>query len=190
MSGASGASRIARPAREADTLRLFVALWPEETLQQQLLAQSARFATLGRRLPARNLHVTLAFLGAVVRDRTEAIVEAMRAAGPSACELVIDRLGYFKPSRILWAGASEVPEALVQYQRRLCERLRRAGLYSEERAFKLHVSLLRDAERPAPEQMRTDLRLDWSVRDVALVASEQTAEGSRYRVLARVPASG
>jgi 2'-5' RNA ligase len=190
VSGRGGASRATPATKTADTLRLFVALWPEESLQEALLAESARFAALGRRLPARNLHVTLAFLGAVPRERVDDIAEAMRTAEPPACALVIDRLGYFKASRILWAGASEVPEALMQYQRRLCKRLRSARLHSEERAFKLHVSLLRDATRPAPEQMQTGLRLDWSVKDVALVASAQTAEGSRYRVLTRVAASG
>lgn len=190
MSRRVGGSRAGRPANTADTLRLFIALWPEEALQQQLLAESARFAGLGRRLPARNLHVTLAFLGAVARERVDEIVAAMRDADPPVCELTIDRLGYFKPSRILWAGTGAVPPALAQYQRRLCDRLRSAGLYSEERAFQLHISLLRDAARPAPEQLQTSLRLHWAVRDAALVASEQASAGSRYRVLARVAASG
>jgi 2'-5' RNA ligase len=66
-------------------LRLFVALWPDESLQRQLLAQSAPLAELGRRIPARNLHVTLAFLGSVEERKVDAVIDAMREARPPAC---------------------------------------------------------------------------------------------------------
>jgi 2'-5' RNA ligase len=171
-------------------LRLFVALWPDESLQQQLLAQSAPLAELGRRIPARNLHVTLAFLGGVEEEKAETVIHAMREARPPACDFTLDRLGYFAQSRIVWAGAGEVPAELAAYQARLNEALARAGLRSEKRAFKLHVSLLREVEKaPAAQLLQTRMRLPWAVREVALVASELASGGSRYRVLARVPAA-
>jgi 2'-5' RNA ligase len=169
---------------------LFVALWPEASLQQQLLAQSAPLAALGRRIPARNLHVTLAFLGDVEEPRIAVITQAIRQARPPACAFTLDQLGYFAQSRIVWAGAGVVPPELAAYQARLNQALGHAGLRSEKHGFKLHVSLLRDVEqKPARELLQTRMQLPWAVRDVALVASELASGGSRYRVLTRVPAA-
>jgi len=159
-------------------------------LQQQLLAQSAPLAGLGRRIPARNLHVTLAFLGDVEEPRIAAITQEMQQARPPACAFTLDKLGYFAQSRIVWAGAGVVPPELAAYRARLNEALGHAGLRSEKRAFKLHVSLLRDVEKtPTAQLLQTRMRLPWAVRDVALVASELASGGSRYRVMARVPAA-
>lgn len=171
-------------------LRLFIALWPGEAVQDALFVHGARFAALGRRIPARNIHATLAFLGAVDPARVDEIVGLIRQARPPDCAFTLDRLGYFKPSRVLWAAAASVPQALRDHQERLAALLGQAGLYGEKRDFRLHVTLLRDVGRPADALLRTDLQVPWETRDVALAQSELTRDGARYRVLQRVNAPG
>lgn len=53
----------------SQTPRLFFALWPPDDLRQRLDEQAHQFPVEGRarRVPARNLHVTLAFIGEVDR---------------------------------------------------------------------------------------------------------------------------
>ena len=180
----------ARATRAVPSARLFIALWPDASTQDALHAEAARFAALGRRLSARNLHVTLAFLGNVPLRRVEAITGLMRDAGPAACEFTLEHFGYFAQSGVLWAAPVATPVAVAAYQQRLTAALGAAGLRVEKRAFRLHVSLLRDAARPAPEQLNVPLNIPWRVRDIALVGSEPAAGGSRYVVLSRVPAPG
>jgi len=129
-------------------VRLFIALWPEAAVREALYAQAAPYAALGRRLPARNLHVTLAFLGAVPAGRIEELARLLRSARPPACKLSFDRLGYFARTRVLWAGCSVVPAPLAAYQQRLMTAQAGAGFRDEKRDFEPHVTLLRDAGRP------------------------------------------
>jgi len=166
--------------------RLFIALWPDASIQERLYRESARFAVLGRRLPARNLHVTLAFLGSVAPSRTEEIVRLMRGARPQAGELVLDTLAYFARSRVLGVAPSKVPAALTAYHQRLSSALATAGLRVEKRAFHPHVTLLRDATRPPAQQLMPPIAL--AVREIALVRSELSSGGSRYEVISRVSA--
>ena len=51
--------------REEENQRLFFALWPDEDARERL-ATVARDDSTGRWVSRDNLHVTLAFLGAVV----------------------------------------------------------------------------------------------------------------------------
>ena len=171
-------------------LRLFVALWPDERTQDAMYAEASRFSALGRRIPARNLHVTLAFIGSAAASQVRSISEVMREARPAACEFTMDRLGYFAQSRVLWAAPATVPPSLLAYQRRLSAGLGAAGFKMEKQAFRAHVTLLRDAVQPSPMQLGVALQVPWSVRDVALVQSETAPGGSRYQVINRSPAPG
>jgi len=184
---AGAAARRRPPAR---TLRLFIALWPDAATQERLHAEAARFAALGRRLPARNLHVTLAFLGSVAPARTEEIVRVMHEARPQACELVLDRLAYFARSGILGAACASVPAGLAGYHQRLSAALAAAGLRVEKRALHPHITLLRDAARPAPQQLTLAPPLTLAVREIVLVRSVLSPGGSRYEVISRVAAPG
>ena len=198
--------------------RLFIALWPDAAVREALYAQAAPYAALGRRLPARNLHVTLAFLGAVPAGRIEELARLLRSARPPACKLSFDRLGYFARTRVLWAGCSEVPAPLTAYQSRLMTALAGAGFRTEKRDFTPHVTLLRDAGRPPAGLSGRDVprarpadggtgvpeaepasagpgvpwsgaSVPWPVREIALVDSELAGSGPRYTVLRRVPAA-
>jgi 2'-5' RNA ligase len=94
--------------------RLFIAIWPNETLRSRLHEAARRCLADGRgRLVAQdNLHVTLAFLGAVDEARQACCEQvASRVASPGF-SLTVDRLGYWPRKQILWAGCSSEPPEL------------------------------------------------------------------------------
>ena len=74
-------------------MRLFFALWPDAFTQQSWFSELAPFlAPLGgRRVPAANLHLTLAFYGDVSEHRLDDLAEALVAAAarrtPIACRV-------------------------------------------------------------------------------------------------------
>ena len=182
------ARATARRQPPARPLRLFVALWPDASTQARLHAESARFASYGRRLPARNLHVTLAFLGSVVPARVDEVVQVIEAARPQACEVVLDKLAYFARSRVLAAAPSEVPVKLAACHGRLSMGLAALGRRVERHAFHPHITLLRDAMKPAAEHLVPAQPVAIAVREIVLVRSEPAPGGSRYEVIKRVPA--
>lgn len=129
------------------------------------------------------LHLTLAFLGDIPADR---VVDAMRVAVTIAIEpfdLMLDRVGYWKHNRIIWAGG-ESPR-LTSLADALGTGLRAADFSLDPRAFAAHVTLLRDArctEMPSLPQV-----LAWPARDFVLAESKPSREGARYEIVARWP---
>jgi 2'-5' RNA ligase len=170
-------------ARGAATERLFVALWPDAGTRAHL-AQAAGSSPPGRRIPAANLHLTLVFLGQVEAARRAVAASIMRAAAGKAFELVLDTRGHFAASRVLWLGSATPPAQLLALQARLTQGMRGAGFKLERRAFKAHVTLVRDCDRP--HLAGSAAPLAWPARELALVRSQPARGGSRYEVIESV----
>jgi 2'-5' RNA ligase len=115
-------------------LRLFVALWP---------TPATRAAAAAKRVPATDLHLTLAFIGAVPQQQRDAVI---RAAGiPSArIELRLDRLEVWQGGTVVLRPRS-VPAAIVELQARLAASLQAGGVPVDARPFAPHLTLGRKA---------------------------------------------
>lgn len=161
-----------------DTRRLFFALWPDEVLRVGLVERREQLGPVSRRrVPDHNLHLTLVFLGDQPADRLPRIEAAAGQVRGRACELVLDRFGWFPGARVLWLGG-EPPAALAACRRDLAARLERSGLTFDRRPFCPHVTLFRQVSprpaQPQPPPMR------WPVRDFSLIES---IPGRPYQVL-------
>lgn len=162
-------------------LRLFYALWPDETTRDALVA--LQMQQRGRRTKAHNLHVTLAFLGEQQIDRLHMLEEILAGLPQAPVRLSIDRIGYFKRKRIVWAGSHAVPEALITLQQSLTLSLVENGVeFDCSTDFTPHVTLARDAEPPLDAPFNT---FHWEVTQVALVQSCQEHGQLTYHVLAK-----
>jgi len=171
----------------ADTARLFFAAWPAAGVQETLhaVAERARRECGGRPVPQGNIHLTLAFLGNVPRDRLRQIEAVAGSIDGSRCDIEVDRLQYWKHNRILWAGVERCPESLAGLAGKLSAGLRAIGFKLDDRPYVLHVTLLRNA-RCAPAE-RSIAPVAWPIADVALVESVQRGDGRAYEVLRRWP---
>ena len=163
--------------------RLFFALWPG-TAERRALAAAAQCVTLedGRRVPPSNLHVTLAFIGAVDAPGQAA---CLRAAGRVEAEpfaLDVDRVGHFPRARVAWLGIGEQPAALATLVSTLRARLAEEAVPFDPRPFRCHVTLARAVVRLAlPQRVPA---VHWPVTEFALVESVTRAAGPRYEVRA------
>lgn len=175
------AAEVAAPLQR----RVFFALWPDEAVRNQL-EQAGREAHLscgGRRMRPETLHLTLAFIGGISPQRIpelESIAGAIRASG---FELTLDRLHCVPRRKIVWAGASKVPDALRDLAARLNAQLKAADFRSEERPFAAHVTLLRHAR--CDEKQPETPQIVWRVGDFVLVESELEPAGANYRIIRR-----
>lgn len=163
-------------------VRLFFALWPDDATRRRLhkLCRPALKRCGGRPVPARNYHVTLAFLGNVAADLVPAIRDAAARVEPVRLELKLDRFGHFPRARVAWFGPAETPPELAALARQLWEVLTPLGLEADRRPFRAHVTIARKIVRaPEPDCAQP---LSWPVQGFALIRSVTAPEGSRYVV--------
>ena len=158
--------------------RLFFALWPDAEIRRQLIDLQSRLAARGRRVPARRLHMTLAFLGQV---RLAQLPELRRIAAGLALPpepLVLDRLGWFEKAGAGWLGCSAVAPAWAAFARDLNAELQAAGFRHEDRPWQPHVTLYRDLRKPF-EMIRFEA-VQWTAESFCLVLSEHHKLGLGY----------
>ena len=168
------------------TKRLFFALWPPDALQDEIHRWAAGLTGVhGKQILARNLHITLAFLGP--RDAAEgsaarAVAEQIAGQGFT---LRLDGTGHWHGPRVVWLAPSVVPAALQELEASLRQGLARKGIELDARPFKPHLTLFRKISRvprdiPAPH-------LDWLIADFRLIESVTRPEGARYEILDNWP---
>jgi RNA 2',3'-cyclic 3'-phosphodiesterase len=168
----------------SDSLRLFFALWPDETLRAQLAQRMAALPVQHLRLMnPLNLHVTLAFLGSTSSARLPDLSATAAALSFEPCTLLFDQLTVWRRARVLVLSASQVPPALLAFTAELQARLRAEGFALDNKPFRPHVTLARDVHQPDSETPVAPLH--WPANDFVLVQSVPAAAGVRYEVLAR-----
>lgn len=163
-------------------LRLFFALWPDDATRRHL-AKASRPALKrcgGRPVPARNLHLTLAFLGDVPADWVPAIRAAAGEVAPPILDLELDRVGQFPAARVAWLGPARVPAELARVAAELWAAVAPVGVAPDRRPFRPHVTIARKIQRPP--DLNAAQPVHWRVRGFALIRSVTAQEGARYMV--------
>jgi 2'-5' RNA ligase len=173
--------------------KVFFALWPSDAERDRLAAWQKPLQRLcgGRAMRSEMLHNTLVFIGNVEQARLEALqLAAQEVNGPEvrgqAFELCFDAAHYWKHNHIVYAALGEIPPQLAQLVDALEQRLSVHGFSFDQRQYKPHVTLLRNARwtGDALPKMRP---VSWQTADFALVQSAQLQGEPHYRVLARFP---
>ncbi|MBU0620213.1 MAG: RNA 2',3'-cyclic phosphodiesterase [Gammaproteobacteria bacterium] len=172
-------------------LRLFFALWPG-TAGRAALAQwqpPLQERCGGKAMQASTLHCTLVFLGEVAEHRLEALKLAAQEATFRPFRLELTGGRYWGHNHIVYAAPDRTPPPLAELVRTLESGLHRHRFRFEQRPYKPHVTLLRNAQwsdRPLPAMEK----VRWQVQRFALVQSLSGAKGAYYRVLAHFGAAG
>ena len=166
--------------------RLFFALWPTDPIRARLAAEVQSQAALGRAIPARNLHVTAVFLGAVAEERLDLVRETGKLTLSGKFLLHLERMEFWRRSKLLCLVAESTPPALLALIDGLQAGLRERGFeLRAHETFRPHVTLVRDVTRgPAAAGIAP---LQWPVESFALVESQVGQRGSQYTVLEEWP---
>ncbi len=185
-------------------MRAFFCLELDPPLQQELdkITQTLRRVRLKVSwVKPENLHVTMRFLGEIseglVPKLEAAAREALRESDiPSAVTWELDRVGAF-PSverpRVVWVGSWQEPEMLGRLAIALQEKMEPLGFKPERDRFVTHITLGRvKDEGPVVRaltqalQALTPFRHTACVRDLTLMESQLTPQGSIYRPVFRL----
>ncbi len=167
----------------AGRARVFFALWPDAATAARLgaLARGLCEHCGGRAMRRDTLHLTLAFVGDVERERLEELQRIGAALSGAAFGLRLDRVGAWQNKRIVWVAPTHTPPVLAELAASLAGALRAAGYALEARAYAPHITLLRNAARP-PMRENVDA-FEWRIGGFALLESLRLPAGARYRKL-------
>ena len=158
-------------------MRLFIAIELDPPIRRAAyeLALELRESVAGRAVREDNMHLTLAFLGEQPGGRLGALRKCMERAAAGSFGLELGNVGRFRRSGgdIWWLGV------------RLCSELRSAGFETEERPFRPHITLLRQAGGDAPRTPDFP-PLEQRVERMTLFESLRERGALVYRPLARV----
>jgi 2'-5' RNA ligase len=192
-------------------MRLFLAADLDEGARASVAGAITRFRALAERdragctagvrwVDARNLHLTLHFLGEVDEGRLPLLKEAIAPA------LAFDRpriglagWGVFPPkapARVIWLGVAAGAGALGSAHASLAERLRAAGFTPEGRPFSPHLTVGRVKIPSGPHwerlarSMPPDPVCEWELHACTLFQSHVSPAGAVYRSLLSIPFAG
>lgn len=168
------------------TDRLFFAFWPDDRLVSELAGRVAGWTDGYPCKPQRSdqWHLTVEFLGSVVRERQSALHECaavLEGFLVTPDEIVLDRLEHWPRAQVLCVVAQSVPPRIADLVGALRRELARCGFEPEQRAFRPHLTLARKARQPLAAMAIDPVR--WPVRTLSLVRSCADASGSRYEPL-------
>ena len=169
-------------------LRLFLALrLPDEVVEDVVAWQArelrGRTAVRGRIVPPKNLHVTLAFLGARPAGELQSIMGVLEQAARESGVPVLEVGGYRETRSVGMLTLRDETGASVALAGRLHEALEELGVYRREsRPWLPHLTVLRFRERPRLRPALPELgRIVTS--DAAAYLSRLHPSGARYEVL-------
>ena len=167
-----------------NSIRLFFALWPDETVRKSLAKINAKLADnyMGKPMCPDNLHITLAFIGNVAEDSLECLLPMAASLKFKPFTLNLDYLGYFPEPRVIWAGQKQIPDALMTLVTELYNGVQLCGLKLDRRLFIPHLTLMRNIKSFNQISIKP---VYWPVTNFCLIKSINTPEGVEYSVLQR-----
>ncbi|WP_320669270.1 RNA 2',3'-cyclic phosphodiesterase [Patulibacter defluvii] len=190
---------MAGPRGRRPGQRLFVALAPPAAVGEALLAwtRDRRGQAPGTRpVPAEQLHVTLAFLGARTVAEIDPIADALASAVAERGGRPLPQLRLGSPlwlpprrPRVLAAEVHDDAGELDDLQAAIATALERAIGWREERPFRAHLTLARMRSDAAPDRrtLPATPAATFVPDAVILYRSHLEPSGARYEPLERLP---
>lgn len=164
-------------------MRLFIAICLNDSLKDSLVKLQNEARALGMDGSfslARNMHVTLAFIGEY--ERPDDVLKAMREVPIEPFEITVSGTGTF--GNILWGGL-KCPDCLKQYVCRLRKKLGDRGIPFDVKPFNPHITVARKFNGRA-EELHVEERT-MTVNRISLMLSARFDGILEYREIGKVP---
>ena len=135
-------------------MRLFISINFDDRTKENILSVQRRLKNLGkgRFTSPENLHLTLAFLGEVPKERISELKALMDGIDVSEMQLTFCEIGAFRKESELWWIGIRQNEKLSQLQAELVAKLKVAGFMPDSKRFKPHITLAREMHIGRVEQ--------------------------------------
>lgn len=165
--------------------RLFIGIALPPTLAESLADVQPKPVAGMRLAAARQMHLTLHFIGEAEIAR---IADILRLVKMQPQKLAVAGVGQFSQGAVLWAGVLR-DKALLKLHADIGRALAKAGVATEARPYKPHITLARCKPQVSRNiiddflERNAALQLaPVAVRQFALYSSNASREGPIYRV--------
>lgn len=146
------------------TKRLFFALWPDNRQRDQLrdVINSVAKTVEGRAVDRRNWHVTLPFIGQLDEQQIPDLQALASQIQVEPFRLVFDRLEFWARPKVACLAAATVPPELDNLVASLNDVLKLVGVTPEDRAYRPHITVSRNARSFTTERLTQRATTQWS----------------------------
>ena len=147
-----------------NTKRLFFALWPDNRQRERLrdVINSVAKTVEGRAVDRRNWHVTLVFIGTFPENRIPYLLERAQQIEVEPFRLNFDRLEYWPRPKVASLSAATVPTELQNLVDSLNEVISNLGIQPEDRNYRPHITVVRNARSFTTERLTQRVMTEWS----------------------------
>ena len=147
-----------------NTKRLFFALWPDHRQRERLrdVVGSVAKTVEGRAVDRRDWHVTLAFIGPFPENRVPYLLEKAAQIEVEPFRLNFDRLEFWPRPKVAALCAATVPPEMQQLVDSLNGVLLDLGLQPEDRNYRPHITVVRNARTFTTERLSQRVTTEWS----------------------------
>ena len=147
-----------------NTKRLFFALWPDHRQRDRLrdVVGSVAKTVEGRAVDRRDWHVTLAFIGPFPENRVPYLLEKAAQIEVEPFRLNFDRLEFWPRPKVAALCAATVPPEMQQLVDSLNGVLLDLGLQPEDRNYRPHITVVRNARTFTTERLSQRVTTEWS----------------------------
>lgn len=162
------------------TKRLFFALWPDNRQRDRLrdAINSVVKTVEGRAVDRRSWHVTLPFIGEFEERRIPELQELASQIEVEPFRLGFDRLEYWARPKLACLVAATVPTELENLVASLNLVLQEVGVTPEDRTYRPHITVVRNARTFATERLTQRATTEWS--SFELMESQSDPGGVTY----------
>ena len=166
-----------------NTKRVFFALWPDNRQRDRLrdVVNSVAKTVEGRAIDRRNWHVTLAFIGIFPEHRIPILHEKASQIVVEPFRLSFDRLEFWPRPKIGVLCAATVPPEMQALVNSLNGVLSDVGIRPEDRNYRPHMTVVRNARPFTTERLTQRATTEWS--GFELMESVSGPGGVSYRPL-------
>ncbi|RDV26737.1 RNA 2',3'-cyclic phosphodiesterase [Alteromonas aestuariivivens] len=139
-------------------------------------------------VPTANYHITLCFLGHITPRQHEALTAELANLIQEPIFLNLDCVGFWQGPKILFVAPRQVPDSLQQLASACRKAARRAGIETDKRDYRPHVTIVRKAQATLPiPELALDIACVFS--QFHLFESVSTHGGVSYPIRASWPLS-
>ena len=162
------------------TKRLFFGLWPDHRQRDRLRDFITPLAKEvdGRIIDRHKWHVTLAFIGEFEEQLIPPLQKAASEIEVEPFRLRFDRLEFWPRPKVASLVAPTVPPELQALVQQLNGLLLRAGKLVEERTYRPHITVARNARQFTTERLSHRELTEWT--EFELMESVSGPGGARY----------
>ena len=160
--------------------RLFFALWPDNRQRDRLrdVINSVAKTVEGRAVDRRSWHVTLPYIGEIEESRIPELQQLASQVEVEPFRLGFDRLEFWARPKVACLVAATVPTELENLVGSLNLVLQEVGVTPEDRTYRPHITVVRNARTFTTERLPQRATTEWS--SFELMESQSGPGGVSY----------